>query len=282
MAGDAEAMRVGGSTPGGGAHEKVAAAGPARDQATETRLARHLQGLKLGWSVHVYRCVNSTMEAAHELARDGAAEGTLVVAERQEQGRGRLGRAWESPEGGAYLSLVLRPKRPLAEIPQLALIAGLAAAEAVRDAACLYPSIRWPNDLLLNGRKVAGILVEARNGAVVVGIGLNVSTDPAHLPAEATSLAAAGSSSCSREDVVVGLCRRLAAWYDVWTAQGFGPVREALRPWMGHFGQPVHLTIGSQRFEGTASDVDESGRLLVRLDSGIIRAFEMGEVTLLR
>ena len=232
--------------------------------------------------VHAFRTVSSTMDVAHELASDGAPDGTVVFAERQEQGRGRLGRSWVSPEGGLYSSFILRPKRPAGETPQLSLVAGLSAAETIRDAACLYPSIRWPNDLLLREKKVGGILTEARDGAVVVGIGINVSTDPARLPEGSTSLAAEGGAHVSREDLLAGLCRRFFAWYDVWTKQGFGPIRDTLRPWIGLFGQVVHLTAGTDRFEGTASDLDESGRLVVRLDSGLQRSFEMGEVAQLR
>ncbi len=222
------------------------------------------------------------MELAHELARRGAAEGTLVWALRQEQGRGRQGRAWISPEGGAYVSLILRPQRPMREVPQLALVTGLSAAEAIRDTACLYPSIRWPNDLLLRDKKVGGILVEAKDGAVVLGVGVNVITEAAQLPAEAISLAAAGASHCSREDVIAGVCRRLSHWYAVWAREGFAPIREALQPWMGMFGQPVSITAGSQLFEGTAQNLDEQGRLVVRLDSGAQRPFDVGQVSLLR
>ena len=265
-----------------------------RDPELEAAIARHLGGRP----VYAFQQVGSTMEVAHRLAAEGAPEGALVVAARQEQGRGRLGRAWASPEGGVYLSLILRPMRPPSETPQLALVAGLAAAEAIRDSACLYPSIRWPNDHLLREKKVGGILTEQKvpgtlgGGAVenslsarfvvVIGIGVNVSSDPASLPEGSTSLAAEGASHVSREEVIAGLCRRFSAWYDVWTRQGFAPIREALRPWMGLFGHPVHLTAGTERLEGTASDLDESGRLVVRLDSGILRQFEMGEVTLLR
>mgnify|MGYP001589956420 CR=1 FL=1 len=266
-----------------------------RDAELESILARHLGGRP----VHGFRQVGSTMDAAHRLAAEGAPEGALAVAMRQEQGRGRLGRTWASPEGGAYLSLILRPARPPSETPQLALVAGLAAAEAIRDAACLSPSIRWPNDLLVNGKKLGGILAEGRwpkadgqgglrppasglRPHVVIGIGINVSTDPAHLPEGSTSLAAEGASRVSREELIAGLCRRFDAWYDGWTRQGFAPVREALRPWIGLFGHPIQLTAGSEQLQGTAQDLDEQGRLVVRLDSGILRAFEAGEVTLLR
>ena len=222
------------------------------------------------------------MDVAHELAAAGAGEGTLVWAARQEQGRGRLGRTWASPEGGAYFSFILRPMRPATEIPQLSLVAGLAAAESIGELTGLAPSVRWPNDVLIGEKKVCGILTEARHGAVVIGIGINVSTDPAHLPDPATSLKAVGAPACDPCRLTAALCRQFDQWYDVWTARGFDPIREALRPRMALFGQPVHLTAGSEHLEGTATDLDESGRLLVRLDSGLMRAFEMGEVTLLR
>jgi len=261
-----------------------------RDTTLENQLFRQLGGRP----VHAFKQVGSTMEVAHQLAAEGAPEGTLIVAAHQEQGRGRLGRTWASPEGGVYLSLILRPTRPPSETPQLSLVAGLAAAEAIRDVACLYPSIRWPNDLLLREKKVGGILTEQKVpgtlekgscslfSAVVVGVGINVATDPAQLPAGSTSLAAEGAPHVSREEVIAGVCRRFSAWYDVWARQGFGPVREALRPWMGLFGHPVQLTAGTEQFQGTAQDLDEQGRLIVRMDSGLRRQFDMGEVTLLR
>ena len=237
-----------------------------------------------GWTVHAFESVTSTMDVAHRLAVEGAPDRTLVWAARQEQGRGRLGRTWASPEGGVYLSLILRPNRLPAEIPQLSLVAGLAVAEAIRELTGLFASIRWPNDLLLNDKKVAGILVEARNSAVVIGIGINVATDPSQLPDTATSLHS--EFSIQNSELIYRLtgevCRRVSVWYDRWLVQGFTPIREALRPWIGLFGHPVHLTAGSHRFEGTAVDIDEQGRLVVRLDSGILRAFEAGEVTRLR
>ena len=240
-----------------------------------------LESVRLGQPIHRYERIDSTMNVAHQLAAEGAPEGTLVVAERQTQGRGRLGRLWVSPEGGLYCSFVLRPKRPTAA-GQLSLVAGLTTAETIRDAACLYPSIRWPNDLLLGGKKLGGILAEGKAGAVVLGVGINITTPAEALPDIATSLAASGASACSREDVLAGLCRRLSHWYDLWIEEGFAPIREALRPWVGLFGQPVKLIAGTSELEGVAQDLDEQGRLIVRLDAGLHRAFEAGEVTLLQ
>ena len=239
-------------------------------------------GRRMGWPRYTYASVGSTMDVAKRLAEKGAPEGTLVLAERQTAGRGRQRRPWDSPKGGLYLSLILRPTRPTPEVPQLSLVAGLAAAEAVQEASGLSPCVKWPNDLLLRERKVAGLLVETSNGAVVLGIGINVTTPTRLLPEAATSLVAEGWTRANPRTLAAALCRHLGAWYDICSSNSFAPIREALRPWMGHFGQRVSIASGSKRFEGTASDLDESGRLLVRLDTGILQAFEMGEVTLLR
>ena len=269
------------------------------DAQRSPELEEQLAPILEGRAVYAFQSVGSTMEVAHELAAEGAPEGTLVFASRQEQGRGRWGRAWESPEGGVYLSLIVRPSRPVDQIPQLSLVAGLAMAETILQTTHLFASIRWPNDLLLGGKKVAGILAEGRSPkaegqntglrppasglrpAVVIGIGINVSTDPSKLPDVATSLHAAGAV-CDPLELTGALCDTFDAWYDGWTKQGFDLIRQALRPWIGLFGHPVQLTAGSEQFQGTAVDLDEQGRLVVRLDSGIQRNFEMGEVTLLR
>ena len=260
-----------------------------RDPELEAVLSRYMNECVLRGPVYAFTQTGSTMEDAHVLAQQGAPEGTLVYAVRQVQGRGRLGRVWESPEGGAYFSIIFRPRRPAADIPQLSLVTGLAAVEGIRQLVRLYPSIRWPNDVLIDGKKICGILIESTQpsahstqSCVIVGVGVNVTTKPSDLPETATSLAAAVENCPHPHQVTGALWRKLSTWYDTWLMGGFAPVRAALRPWMGHFGQPVHITAGTSRFEGTATDLDESGRLLVRLDSGIMRAFEMGEVTLLR
>ena len=249
--------------------------------AANSKNAEHARQLAhLHVPVHAYDSVGSTMETAHALAQQGAVDGTLVWAARQTAGRGRLGREWVSPEGGVYFSIIARPSRPSAEIPQLSLVAGLAAAESIRQLTGLSGAIRWPNDLLINGKKVCGILVESKT-AVVIGIGINVSADPANLPETATSLNAAGAA-CDPYALTRAVYERFQHWYAAWGREGFAPVRDALRSWIGLFGRPVSITAGSSRFEGTAADLDESGRLLVRLDAGLLRPFEMGEVTLLR
>lgn len=244
--------------------------------------SKRVKDLPLGKLLHDYGVVSSTMDVAREHLRHGAAHGTLIVAERQLKGRGRLGRGWASPKGGLYASFIVRPHRAVEEVPQLSLVAGLSVAEAIRDVAGLYPSIRWPNDLLLQEQKVCGILVEACSQAVIIGIGLNVKTNPRELPPQATSLKACAAASTSIDRLLVAICRHLSAWYGIWSTSGFPPIREALRPWMGLFGCFVHVRAGTNHFEGTAVDLDEAGRLVIRLDFGLHRALAVGEVTFLR
>lgn len=256
------------------------AASYARDAGREAALSVALAHTRFGHPLYAFRAVDSTMNMAHALALQGAPEGTVIWAASQQAGRGRQGRVWESPEGGIYLSLITRPWRPAAEVPQLSLVAGLVAAHAIEQATGATPMVRWPNDILLGGRKVAGILVEAKHGAVVIGMGVNVTTPSHALPPTATSLSTQGAT-VDPDALTSALCQRFGTWYDAWLLDGFHPIREALRPLVGLFGQVVRISAGTSQFEGTATDLDEAGALVVRLDSGVTRAVQIGEVSLL-
>ena len=255
---------------------------PDRDPAREVALRSALGTRRIGRMVYAYGVVVSTMDLAHGLAAADSPEGTLICAVEQMDGRGRQGRRWVSAPGGLYCSVILRPQVPLERAPQLALVAGLAAAEAIRSLTGLVPWVRWPNDLLLSGRKVGGTLVEARGGAVVVGQGINVTAEHDLLPDTATSLAASGAEDVDLVALTAAWCGALESWYDRWITDGFEPIRQALRSRMAFFGDPIHLQRGEGRVEGTATDLDEAGRLIVRLDSGVLQAFDMGEVTRVR
>ena len=256
-------------------------AGATRDVQLEATLSRHIGKSWLGRPLYAFQSVGSTMEIAYLLAVQHAPEGTLVWAASQTQGHGRFGREWKSPLGGVYCSILLRPNCSANDLPQLSLIAGLAVTQALVHLTGFAPSIRWPNDVLLTGRKVAGILTELKGDTVLVGIGINVSSLAGELPEQGVSLAMAGAGDCDPFQLTAELCQRFQRWYDEWHRDGFGHIREALRSWMGGFGQPVDITAGSEQFRGTAQDLDEQGRLVVRLDSGVLRPFDAGEVTLL-
>ncbi len=258
----------------------------ARNPELEQRILTARNGLRLGSPCHAYQELPSTMDLAHQLAQQGAPEGACVWAETQTGGRGRAGRVWASPPGGIYLSLILRPQQDTREIPQLALVAGLALAQTIQEVTGLWASIRWPNDVLLNKQKVCGILVEAQstsaNTHAVIGIGLNVTTAREALPEGATALAQWANPIIDRFALAGTLFRCLDQSYQQWTREGFAPIRAQLSRWVGLFGQLVHITTAKEAFQGQAVDLDEAGRLLVRLDSGVIRPVEMGEVSLLK
>lgn len=232
-------------------------------------------------------------------ARAGAAEGLVVVAERQTAGRGRLGRVWQSPaRAGLAVSVLLRPTGAAA-VHQgwLPLLAGVAAVEAVDRVPRVPASLKWPNDLLIGGRKLAGILAEAVPGprgrtpgstAVVVGIGLNVTVRADELPGpEATSLLLAGAESTDRDPLLRELLRALARWYERWRDAAGDPeasgLRSAYLDRCDTVGQDVRVMLpNGQDLVGEAATVDEAGRLVVIDLEGTPQAVSAGEVIHLR
>ena len=168
--------------------------------------------------VFVERC-----ESTQRLLADDAPEGAVAATDEQTAGRGRLGREWLAPAGSSLLaSIVLRPDVPTANLPELSLVAGRAVAQALAELAGVLPEVKWPNDVLLNGRKVAGILAEARDGRVVLGIGINVSQSPDDLPPRpthpATSLLIETGNAVPRADLLAAVLGRLEREYDAWVA----------------------------------------------------------------
>jgi len=212
-------------------------------------------------------------------ARSGAAEGLVVVAERQTAGRGRFDRRWESPpRAGLTLSVLLRPVRLSGWLP---LLAGVALAETVQRLGELDAALKWPNDLLVGGRKCAGILAESVGDAVVVGIGLNVTLREAELPVpEATSLQLAGSACTDRDPLLRALLRALADRYRRWSATGGDPEASGLRPayrdLCATLGRDVRVVLPDGReLTGTASDIDSAGQLLL---AGVPTPIAAGDV----
>ena len=217
--------------------------------------------------------VDSTQNVARARADAGAPEGTVVWAEHQTRGRGRLGRAWADEPGCALLiSIILRPAAAVPHLPQISLLAGVAVAEALREESGLPVALAWPNDLLLHGRKVAGILAESsasreESAVVILGIGVNVNQTrfPDDLAARATSLALETGRQFDREKLLGTVMRHLEGWYRRWQAEGFAPIREAWRQGSGTLGQ--HVTI-EEGIGGIAVDLAQDGALIVQTDSG--------------
>jgi BirA family biotin operon repressor/biotin-[acetyl-CoA-carboxylase] ligase len=226
-------------------------------------------------SVQVLETVGSTNHVLAAEAAQEAPEGTVLVAEHQEAGRGRLDRLWLSPpRAGLTVSVLLRPDVPASRRSWLPLLTGVALAEAVREVAGVRAALKWPNDLLASdGRKLAGILAEAAGTAVVVGVGLNVSTTPDELPEGGTSLLLAGATRTDREALQVGYLRALGARYRRWSQTLGDPVGSGLArdylAWSATVGTAVAVTLpDGSVVEGVAEAVDWDGRLVVATDAG--------------
>ncbi len=240
---------------------------------------------RLAGPVHHYVSLPSTNDAAKELARQGAPEGTLVVAERQTAGRGRLGRVWESPPfTGLYLTLILRPPRPPAELPTLTLTAAVAAVEALQTATGVTTGIKWPNDIIFQGKKLGGILTEMetesdRMSFVVLGVGLNLNTPvfPEHLREIATSLAVTGRTY-SRLATLRALLQALDHWYDVFLRDGFGDILARWRQATVTLGKVVCCRQGEREITGLAREIAPDGALIVVRPDGTEERVLSGEI----
>jgi BirA family biotin operon repressor/biotin-[acetyl-CoA-carboxylase] ligase len=224
--------------------------------------------------------LDSTNSYLIALAAKGAPAGVVAVADHQTAGRGRLGRTWEAPPGSSLLaSVLLRPDLPVDRLHLVTALVALAAADAVEAEAGLRPGIKWPNDLVVGDRKLAGVLAEAALPAVVVGIGLNVNW-PAELPPELASIAAAlnhhAGRQVDRDRLLDGLLAGIDRWYGDWTA-----VASAYRRSCVTIGRPVRVELADETFTGTASDVSDDGQLLV--DIGMcLRTISAGDIVHLR
>lgn len=248
-------------------------------------LATQLLGKQI---VHFYD-TSSTNNEAKRLAADDAVEGTIVVSEAQTLGRGRLNRGWFSPPGGGvWVSVILRPPFPPQEAPKCTLMAAVATVEAIREASGLNCGIKWPNDILWQGRKLVGILTEmsAEMDAinfVVLGIGINVSLQESDFPEELRNIGASVSMGAEREvsrvEVLQKLLERLEYWYQVVKQEGFEPVLEAWRRESVTLGQPVRVLAGEETYDGVAEELAEDGSLLVRTEKGLRRVLA-GDVSL--
>lgn len=237
---------------------------------------------------HFFPVLDSTNRYAAQLAQAGAEAGTVVVADQQTHGRGRLGRQWSSPPGvSVYCSVVLRPDRPPQEAAQLTLLSGLALARALTDLGIGGVEIKWPNDLLLAGRKVAGILTEARADPqrmqyVIVGMGVNVHGTEAVFPVElrgkATTLASVCSVPLYRPVLLAGVLAQLEFLYGRFCREGFAPLREEWLSFSRLLGRSVQVSLASGRFSGRAMALDGDGYLLVQRDDGMLTRVVAGDV----
>ncbi len=258
------------------------------DKLTTEEVSYRLGTKIIGKRIHSYESTDSTNDIALRLAESGSPEGTAVFSEGQSKGRGRLGREWSSPKGkGIYLSFILRPKISPTHASKITLMSAIAVAMAIRKVTDLTALIKWPNDIMVNGHKVCGILTEMSAEVntvkyVVIGIGINVNTDKEHLPKGAASLKSELGDAVSRVELTRELLRETERQYNLFREKGFEHIVTEWRNLSYMLGERVKVICQNKKIEGYAVDLDLNGALVIRLDSGFTEKVTAGDVVMVR
>jgi BirA family biotin operon repressor/biotin-[acetyl-CoA-carboxylase] ligase len=237
-------------------------------------------------NIRKFDILDSTNEEARRLAEAGEAGPLWIVAREQSAGRGRRGREWISARGNLFTTLLLRPGRAADVCAQLSFVAALATGDAVASfAPSARIALKWPNDVLLDGRKVAGILLESAGSAggravewLAVGIGINLANHPAGTDMPATSLAAATGRAPDADDALARLAARWDAWYEAWMKNGFQPIRVAWLARATGLGERVSARLADREVQGVFESLAEDGALILREATGKQTRIGAGEV----
>ena len=253
-------------------------------------LKRLLAGGIIGRDIRYLTETASTNTLAMELAAQGAVEGTVVIAEVQTGGKGRMGRNWVSPKGNLFFSAILRPDVSPHHAPLMTLAGAVAVATALRNISGVEAGIKWPNDILINGKKVCGLLTEMsaetdRIRHLVLGVGINCNMDPGLLPRDvqgsATSLAVAAQGTVDRTRVLAGALIELDRWYRAFLTDRRG-ILDAWKDLNVTIGRQIAVSGAGETLTGTAAGIDAEGRLLVTLADGSTRTVAAGDVTIVK
>ncbi len=254
----------------------------------ETSIAAGLATELIGRKILFFDRLPTTNAHAVQLARKGEPEGTVVIADAQDSGRGRLGRSWVSPPGrNLYASVILRPRTAPHELQGITLLAAVAAAETIAEFTPQKPSVKWPNDVLIGTRKIAGILMEMQGSVemadfVVAGIGVNVNAReedfPPALRKTAASIQSSSGRTVPRTAFTQALFLSLEIWYKTFLQKGLSAIIEAWRRHFSSEGKPVRVRSLRKTIEGICLGVDETGALLVRTASGATERILAGDV----
>ena len=259
----------------------------------EQALASRLSGRHIGRSVHFLQAADSTNDIAFRLALEGASEGTVVVADRQMKGKGRLNRVWQSPpKCNLYTSIILRPVIDPVNAPQITLMTGVVMADLISRYHSADVTLKWPNDVQIRGRKVCGILTEMRVSAnqrvdfVIVGIGININMRRFDFEdsfrEEATSLMEEMGTEISRLDFTARLYCDFEKWYDTWIAQGFNAVKKEWLKYAWMIGKRIQVAFCGDIRTGEVLGIDDCGALLLLDGDGAIKKIMAGDASILK
>lgn len=250
------------------------------------KLKDELKTSYIGKEIHYFREVDSTNEVAKRLAQEGAPEGTVVIAERQLKGKGRRGKQWISPLGGAWMSIILRPDTLPINAPQLTFTAGVAAADTIKEEYGLDVGIKWPNDILIENKKVCGILTEISTEKdsidyIIAGIGIDANVDMDNIPSEVrkhtTSLKNELEMEISRMLLVRKFLENFEAMYNKFNQGKFQEILNRWRKYSKTIGRNVEIRRGTEVIKGEAVGVNKQGALILELRDGSLRKIISGE-----
>jgi BirA family transcriptional regulator, biotin operon repressor / biotin---[acetyl-CoA-carboxylase] ligase len=252
----------------------------APDKVTENEIQFGLQTKRLGQTIYYEESVESTQKIAHRLSYEGYPEGTLVISEEQVAGRGRMTRSWYSPKyTGIWMSLILRPNLPPQKAPQFTLIAAVAISQAIEEISGIEAEIKWPNDILIRGKKVTGILTELQADAdkihsIILGMGVNVNQSSTDFAADiqpiATSIAIEAKKKIPRAQLVRRILEKLEIYYDLYMEEGFRPIKLMWESRAVSIGKNIIARTINGTIEGKALGITDEGILQLEDAQGII------------
>ncbi|MEH7236558.1 biotin--[acetyl-CoA-carboxylase] ligase [Bacillus sp. JJ1562] len=260
------------------------------DKISGNEIQLGLETKSFGRNIHFEESVTSTQKIAHKLAYEGAIEGTLVVAEEQTTGRGRLDRAWYSPKHtGVWMSMILRPQIPPSQAPQLTLLAAVGVVQAIQEVTGLEPDIKWPNDILIHQKKIVGILTELqaetdRINSVIIGIGINVNQElsqfPESLHSIASSLAIEKGGKIDRAKLIQVILLKIEKLYKEYLQHGFKVVKLLWESYATSIGKQIIARTLSGSIEGKAIGINEEGVLLLEDAAGDVHHIYSADIEL--
>lgn len=250
-------------------------------------IKQELKTKYLGKKIFYTKSVDSTNAwAKRHIEEHGVEEGSIFIAGQQSKGKARMGRQWSSPSGGLWFSLVLKPEMPLREISLLSLLFALAVSKAVDLFILTKSSIKWPNDILIDGKKLSGILLEASGEldsieSVIIGIGINVNNDLSEINAsmkyEAIALNKLSNSPLKMQELFIEVVNSLDIYYEIFLKEGFKSIRNEFINKCEHIGKEIEITQGKKIIKGINSDIDERGILIIENADGISK-ISSGEI----
>ena len=261
------------------------------DRVDAASIASFLTTERFGQTIHYFEECATTQTIAHELARKGAQDGTVVIAETQTNGKGRMSRPWESTKGkGIWMTVIIKPDVLPHQAPQFTLVAAVSIVNAIKSLYSNFtPVIKWPNDILINGLKCTGILTEMiaemdRVQALLIGIGINVNQQrddfPEDLHAIATSLSIEEKSTLNRAELVGTILNYLEKYSELYVTQGFSPIKKLWEEASGTIGKQIKATTLTEVLQGKAIGITEAGVLEIQLENGEIRSIYSADIEL--